>query len=484
MRGQLVDGTPVFRGIPYAAPPVGARRFRPPAAVAPWEGIRDAVELGPICPQLPAVSGGVLPDLIGGAVMAEDCLTLNVWSPDLDSRAPVMVWLHGGAFTSGSGSPPLYDGGTFARDGVVLVTVNYRLHALGFLHLGDGLSNAGLLDQVAALEWVQTNIAAFGGDPDNVTVFGESAGAMSVGCLLGSPAASGLFAKAVCQSGAAHHSLPAEVAKGVASRLCELLEVGEGDVEALQAVPVEQLVQAAFRMAYAETAELLEAMPAWHRIVWAPTHGTDVLPDRADRLVAAGSARDVSLVVGTNADEHRLFVWGVGEQLRPASFDVSGLVPAAASLEAYDEDVRPGGGAANRYAAVAGDATFWVPTLRLAEAQAAAGGTVRVYSFDWPSPVLDGELGACHGLELPFVFDNLDVSRDFVGATAPQRLATDVHGLWVSFAHDGEPVAPDLPSWPCYDLADRPVLRLDAVPAVESDPRRRVRELWATSAGH
>jgi para-nitrobenzyl esterase len=202
VQGREKDGIFDFRGIPYAAPPVGELRFRPPQPVEPWADVRDVTRFGPMAPQ----NQGAMEAMFGAPPrpMDEDCLTLNVWTPGCDdAKRPVMVWIHGGAFLYGTGATPWYDGRTFARNDVVLVTINYRLGALGFLHV-DGQGNNGILDQVAALEWVRDNIAAFGGDPGNVTAFGESAGAMSVGTLLGLPAAKGLFVKAIPESGAAH----------------------------------------------------------------------------------------------------------------------------------------------------------------------------------------------------------------------------------------------------------------------------------------
>ena len=204
VRGSEAYGVNTFKGIPYAAPPFGANRLRPPQPVAPWSGVRDALSYGPKTPQpsYPPEVSVLLPEL---AIPGEDCLTLNIWSPDLGSAGqPVMVWIPGSAFQYGTAAMPWYDGSRFARDGIVCVTINYRVGVDGFLYLGDGIANLGLLDQVAALKWVQENIAAFGGDPQNVTLFGESAGAMSIGTLLSMPRAKGLFHRAIAQSGAAH----------------------------------------------------------------------------------------------------------------------------------------------------------------------------------------------------------------------------------------------------------------------------------------
>ena len=241
VRGSVADGVKSFKGIPYASPPFGANRLRPPLPVEPWSGVRDALTYGPTAPQ-PSVPPSVAALIPNPAIPGEDCLNLNIWSPDLGSvRQPVMVWIHGGMFEFGTGAA--YDGSRFARDGIVCVTINYRVGAEGFLYLGEGHANLGLLDQLAALEWVQANIAAFGGDPGNVTIFGESAGAMCVATLLALPRAEGLFRRAIAQSGAAHHVISAATARRVGQRFAEKLGV-EATREAIAAIHVDRLLQA------------------------------------------------------------------------------------------------------------------------------------------------------------------------------------------------------------------------------------------------
>src|SRR5713226_5163310 len=243
VRGSMAEGVATFKGIPYAAPPFGPNRFQPPRPAQSWEGVRIAVEYGHVPPQPPYAPP--FDQLLGDpGLPGEDCLNLNVWTPDPSGGGlPVMVWIHGGAFMRGSGALPTYDGSRFARDGVVCVTINYRLGADGFLYLGDGIANLGLLDQIAALIWVQENIAAFGGDSDNVTIFGESAGAFSVSTLLSMPRAWGLFRRVIAQSGAGHHVISPATAQRVGQYLAEKLGV-EPTSEAIAAAPVDRLLQA------------------------------------------------------------------------------------------------------------------------------------------------------------------------------------------------------------------------------------------------
>ena len=311
VRGRVDEGVQVFKGIPYAAPPVGANRLRPAQPVA-WSGVRDALAFGPktFQPTYPPVIRLLLQELTDGG---EDCLTLNVWSPAVGTAGhPVMVWIPGGMFEfHGTGASPWYDGSRFARDGIVCVTINYRVGADGFLYTGDEHANIGLLDQIAALTWVRDNIAAFGGDPGNVTVFGESAGAMSVAALLSMPRARGLFRRAILQSGAAHPVMSAATARRVCGHLARKLGVA-ATREAIASVPVDRLLQA-----QTELHEELDADPdpkrwgeevAVSRMLWQPVIDGDLIPANPLDRIAAGAADGVDILVGTNTDEHRLFL--------------------------------------------------------------------------------------------------------------------------------------------------------------------------------
>jgi para-nitrobenzyl esterase len=487
VRGAVEGGLHVFKGIPYAAPPVGPLRFRPPQPVEPWTGEREATAFGPIAVQNPSP----LEQMFGGQQqeMSEDCLTLNVWTPGCDgARRPVMVWIHGGAFIGGSGSTPWYDGRSFATNGdVVLVSLNYRLGALGFLHV-EGNGNNGILDQVAALEWVRDNIAGFGGDPANVTAFGESAGAMSVGTLMGLPAAKGLFVKAIPQSGAAHHAKTADAAEAVAADFIKALGIdpGPGALERLQAVPQEKILETQFNVA-------MNALNAG--LPFSPVLDGVVLPESPIEGIGKGTATDVAVLIGTTREEMKLFTMldpsaatiddehlakRIGRMvgLRPEREQVDALVASYRSR-------RPGIGARELLPIVQTDEVFRVPAIRLAENQAALGHDVFMYRFDFATPAWGGQLGACHALEIPFVFNALDApgASMFTGdVTAPLRaLARQMHEAWYTFARTGRPAAEGLPEWPAYDAGRRATMLLDVDPpgpSVVDDPDGDDRAAW------
>jgi carboxylesterase type B len=480
VRGSVTDGLNTFKGIPYAAPPFGANRLRPPQPVVPWSGVRDALTYGPKTPQPPYPPGWdvILPEL---ASPGEDCLNLNIWSPDLRSaRHPVMVWIPGGMFEIGTGATAYYDGSHFARDGIVCVTINYRVGADGFLYLGEGNANRGLLDQVAALEWVQENIAAFGGDPGNVTIFGESAGGISVGTLLAMPRAEGLFRRAITESGAAHPVMSAASAQRVGQYLAEKLGVATTR-EAIVAVPLDRMLQA-----QAELKADLAAHPdpeRWGEEVvvsmmpWQPVIDGDVIPAPPIDRIAAGASAGIDLIVGSNTDEWRVFlvlggaIEHITNEALVAVVAAYGL-PVEATLSAY-RAAHPGASAGDLLAALQGDWYFRIPALHLADAHATSTAATYMYEFAWRSPQLNGLLGACHGLEIPFVFDTLGNGTEPVwGTDPPQQLADAMHAAWVAFATRGDP------GWPKYELSCRATMRFDTISEVVDDPRSAERALW------
>jgi para-nitrobenzyl esterase len=476
----------LFRAIPYAAPPTGTRRFRPPQPAAPWSGVRDATRFGPAAPQV----AGVMEQLYGSTMQTdEDCLTLNVWTPAADGgRRPVMVWIHGGAFLTGSGSIPWYDGRAFARSSdAVVVTINYRLGALGFLHLADlggeafaSSGNVGLLDQVAALTWVQDNIAAFGGDPGNVTVFGESAGAMSIGTLLGLPAARGLFGRAILQSGASSNISDRDRATGIAERLLAQLGL------AANAGGLAELVQVPFPTLLEAQDLVVNHTFTNHRLPFQPVVDGTALPRPPLDAIGDGSAAGVAVLCGTNLEEMRLFTL-LDTELASGGEDV--LVTRATAAFGEDatdviaayRDGRAGQSTLDVFVAVSTDLVFRMPAIRLLERQSTFNADCYSYLFTMRSNSFGGGLGASHVMEIPFVFDNLDrpgvalFTGDPPGA--PQ-LAQRMHRAWGAFARSGDPNHADLPAWPRYDTARRATMEFGTTCGVIDDPMGEERLLW------
>jgi para-nitrobenzyl esterase len=480
VQGSLSDGVYVFKGIPYAAAPFGAQRFLPPAAVEPWSGVRAAFEYGLKPPQVPYPPplDALFPEMVASG---EDCLNLNVWTAELGAVGrPVMVWIAGGEFEHVTNAE--FDGSRFARDGVVCVSINYRVGADGFLCLGDGTANCGLLDQVAALEWVRDNIAAFGGDPANVTVFGESAGAISIAVLLSVPRVQGLFQHAICQSGAAHPTLPSAAAQRVGLRLAERLGVA-ATREAIAAVPIERFLQAQVALstdlASNRDPQRWGAEVALSMMPWQPVIDGDVIPASPMDGIASGASANIDLLVGTNAEEWRLFLVPSGVVAQITDAVVTGVIAAYgltidATLAAYRTSL-PSADAGDLLAAICGDWYFRVPAMRLADTHTmiATTASTYVYEFAWRSPQFNGTLGACHGLEIPFVFDTLGLgTAQLLGKSPPQFLADKMHAAWVAFASNGSC------DWPKYNQNSRATMRFDTTSEVVENQRPLVRALW------
>jgi para-nitrobenzyl esterase len=477
LRGSTENGCHVFRGVPFAAPPVGRRRFRAPEEPSPWPGVRDATVLAPMCPQPPPMPSESIP---GDPIeMSEDCLYLNVWTEGIDSgRRPVMVWIHGGGFITGSSSVSLYRGERLAGQGVVVVSFNYRLGALGWLAHpaladeeapGGGLGNWGLLDQVAALEWVREHISSFGGDPGNVTVFGESAGAMSVAALMASPRATGLFHRAVIQSGAGV-ALGVGSAARVAEEMATFLGLSRLTRTALSEVPVKALLAA--QRSVATSYEVL-GLP------FQPVVDGSALDRHPAAAIAQGASSGIDLVIGTNRDEWKFFTFStaalhdIDEQrlhrlarLHVLAGGLSDVVASDELVEVYRAARLERGEAtapADLYSAMATDMVFRVPSMRLAEAHSEVHEGTFAYLFDWEAAFGSGGLGACHALELPFVFGTLDypLIAMFVGA-GPEalRLSNQMQSAWGSFAASGDPSSSEVGQWASYERTGRATMRL------------------------
>lgn len=478
VRGTASGGISVFKGIPYAAPPFGELRFAAPAPAQPWDGVRDALEFGPTAPK-PPFAPPLDRLLRDPSIPGEGILNLNVWTPDLEAALPVMVWIHGGAFVNGSSAVPVYDGSAFARDGVVFVSINYRLGAEGFLYLDGAPANRGLLDQVAALRWVRENIAAFGGNPDLVTIAGESAGAMSVTSLLAMPDAEGLFRRAIAQSGAGHAAMSLGTAKRIAAALAESLGVeptrdGFADIDPDDLVVAQESLS---RRILAEPDPQEWGEVAADSMAFEPCVDGTVLPGRPIDRIVAGAASDIDLLIGTNADEYSLFLVpggvdiGIDEDVLRMMLGAYGLEveTALAAYRASRPDAVPG----ELLSAVLGDWMFLIPALRIAEARTVQLLSTYVYRFEWPSSLFDGRLGATHALELGFTFDNLAAEGGelLTGPHPPQVLADDMHRAWVSFVSTGGP------GWSPYGES-RTVMCFGAESGQLEDPGADVRVLW------
>ncbi|MCB5906119.1 carboxylesterase/lipase family protein [Streptomyces pinistramenti] len=450
-----------YRALPYAAAPTGAGRFAPPAPHPGWSGVRDGTRPSPTAPQ-PARDFGrldMVPYFGPGWVPGEEYLTVDVHTPAADSgRRPVMVFVHGGGFVTGSNRAALYDGSAFARDDVVLVTVNYRLGIPGFLDLAGAPANRGLLDVLAALSWVHDTVATFGGDPENVTVFGQSAGATLTGALLATPEAGGLFRRAIVQSGNGTGAFTPEQAQRVTATAAAALGVAP-TAEAFALIPDERF---------------LTILPALTGLDLRTSTATDplaglspfslVLPVQpADGLVD-GPAGDVDLLIGTNTEEGHLYLAPQGALESTTEADVLAVATRVhadpeTTLAAY-RAARPNETPGELRSAVLGQALFEAGTTRMAQAHARiSGGRTHVYSFGYRSTALDGRLGAAHTVELPFVFDIADKpwlhgDTCLLGPDpAPAGLAAQVHGAWVAFANTGNPGwAPYTPQRPAVEI--------------------------------
>ncbi|MFF3643319.1 carboxylesterase/lipase family protein [Streptomyces sp. NPDC002564] len=478
VRGRRERGTAVFLGIPFAEPPVGALRFAAPRPAGRWSGVREAVAYGPPPPQ----GGHFGMDALARETAGEDWLTLNVWSPDPGPGAglPVLVWIQGGAYTIGMSGLPEYDGGPLARQGpAVVVTFNYRVGPEGFGQFEGAPANRGLLDQIAALEWVRENIRAFGGDPDRVTVFGQSAGGGSVAALLATGRADELFGRAVAQSAQGTFFTPALAADIAAACAAERgLRPTAAD---LSAVPPHRLAEAADAVG-ARSARCAGrwGLPALRSVLFSPVVDGDTLPRTPWQALADGAGTRIALLVGHTRHEQRLLtaldgdLGQIGEDRAGATLRTFAPGPDGA---ARYRAAFPAAGPDELYELVLSDWLFRMPTLRLAEAQTAAGGRAHVCELTWPAPGMDGALGACHGLDVPLVFGTVDRGQPAAligtaGAGAAAELSARMRAAWTSFAAHGDP------GWPAYDEERRLVRLFDTRPTVTPYPEEASRRIW------
>ena len=486
IRGLDAGGINTFKGVPYGGTTAGANRFMPPTGPSAWSGVRDALEWGPSAPQREpgaarqtsrlAVSTASLPE------ESEECLVLNVWTPEVNDRRrrPVMLWCHGGGFSTGSGSSPITDGTNLARRGdVVVVTINHRLNVLGFTFLEDlggsdfaGSGDAGMLDIVQALEWVRDNIEQFGGDPDRVTVFGQSGGGRKVSTLLTMPSAQGLFHRAIIESGATIKLVEREQATRVAGEFMARLGLGRSQVRELQRLPVERIMAAYFAVVREMNVDQMT-------MGFSPTVDGRFVPRHPYHPDASDIAAAVPVMLGSTRTELTSSAdaeaFSLADDAMRARVGALLGEKAPGVIDVY-RNANPGATPSDIYFLIASDHRYNAPVMKIAERRSALGrGPVYLYYFRWESPLDGGRLKSPHTIEIPFVFDNLDVSPLTAGSDAARALADKVSDAWIAFARSGDPNTPKLPAWPAFDAAARATMVFDDDSAVVNDPIREAR---------
>ncbi len=491
LEGLIENDMYVFKGIPYASPPVGNLRWMPPQPPESWSGIRPAKKYGKISPQnvMPmAANVPGMPDF-SKDFQDEHCLYLNVWTPGLDdARRPVIFWIHGGAFIIGAGNEPFLEGGRLVKRGnIVLVSINYRMGAFGFLNLKEvtggkipATGNEGLLDQIAALDWVHDNIIAFGGNPDNVTVVGFSAGGMSIGDLLSMPLARGKFHKTINRSGSTNVVNTLETAVEISEQFLKVLNVNRKDTATLRALTTDQLLDGQQKMGVIQREAKGSATP------FMPVVDGKVIPDFPIELIKKGSAKNVIVMAGNTLDEMKAMT-GMDPAMR--NLDEEGLIKRLSRLlpaknipevvKVYREALKRRGSSATPLdilGTITTDMMFRIPTIHLVEAQRDNGIPAYNYYFTYKSPAMGGILGAMHGLDSPFLFGQLDANFTGMGPEA-EDLAVKIQDSCIAFVHTGDPSCKTAGKWPVYGK-NRMTMIFDKNTRVEAAPYEAERKVW------
>jgi len=486
IQGHSEKGLVVFKGVPFAKPPIGDLRFRAPQPMDSWSDVFDANEFRDDAPQPDSPLEGLFST---PRDKSEDCLYLNIWTPAIDSqKRPVMVWVHGGGFTTGGGARDVYSGSKIAlRGNVVVVTINYRLGVLGYFYIPRETANVGMLDQVAALRWVNENIENFGGDPNNVTIFGESAGGFSVSTLITMPAAKGLFQRVIAESGACHPIVyNAKTARSASRNFLKRLKVE--DIDGLRKIPVKKIIRTQTKVLRLNEATGLPS-PFW------PIVDGDSIPEHPMESLRKGYAKGIDLLIGTNQDEMKL--WNA---LRPTGKEMTEdeMMQRARMIFGFlgkSEDqakeliekyklARKGkfsNSPDELTAAIGTDLMFRISAIRMAEAHLPHQPNTYMYLFNWPSPAFNGKLGSCHAVEIPFVFGtHKNPKMDVLVGSGPETdiLSEKMMDAWIAFAKTGDPSHEKIPKWPRYDTETRATMLIGKEFKVLYDPFKDERLAW------
>ncbi len=484
IKGHEQDGIKMFKGIPYAEPPIGELRLSYPEPKTPWNGVLDASEYGPIAPQpLP-----ILEQLFPLPPQSEEeCLNLNIWTPECDdSKRPVMFWIHGGSHITGSGR--LLNGRNISHKGnIVLVTINYRLGPLGYLYIPGAPANIGELDKITALKWVKENIESFGGDPDNITIFGESAGATSVCALMAMPKAKGLFNRAISQSGGLFPGLEVSERKTTYEMILNELELGNGDIDEFRRLPVDKIINGLINTQIKAPLQMVDLRPYID---------DETLPQHPIKAIKEGFAKDIELIVGTNLEEWRLWrafepnfekinINAMKTRIKmimslsgDEEIDVEDLINVYTKSR---EEINMSMNIHDIYDAFMTDAIMRIPSIKFAEAQSEHQKNTYMYMFNWKNPFEGGRYGAMHGFEIAFVFGYFweDFFWFFPKKTPEtESLSDKMMKAWVSFAKSGVPNHENIPEWPPYNIENRSTIIFDDITEIWDDPLKKEREMW------
>jgi para-nitrobenzyl esterase len=476
---QTENGVYAFLGIPYAEAPKGDLRFAAPVEKKPWKTTLQAKQFGFSCPQTNDKSepASLLPQ-------DEDCLTLNIWTPMADNKKrPVIIYIHGGGFINGGSGDPTYNGSTFSKRGnIVFASINYRINAFGGLYLEDfgeqyrGSGSTGIQDQIMAMKWIKNNIAKFGGDPENITIMGESAGCISSITLMSLPQTKGLFKKVIAESGGCNVLRTREQASQFTKQFLEI--AGVNDVASLKKLTKEQVVDIA--------AKQLAAAGVVADMVFAPVIDETVIPEYPPTAIENGAAKGIALLNGTNHDEYRYWLYYIPSLVSTSLDQLLGMAPELKAklkgqenkiLDFYQKKYQ-GMEKGNETLAFVTDLVFYIPHTQICEAQSKYSN-VWLYRFDWKSHAQE-YFGACHAIELPFVFKTFDspLSDEIVGPTPPIELSDIMQDAWISFARTGNPNHKGMPEWPRYDTERRATMIFNTTSELKDDPDKEVRELY------